>query len=235
MAPTRVVAGDRQAGVTLVELMVAMAILGIVSTLLITGWISIQKSYAHSVRTNNARAEVRDAVSRIGREIRDAQPPALTTPAQSPFTLAGPMEVRFYSAFNDPGARADGTGIGVLRLTRVYLDTGGTTPQKTLYWQRDTDNSGTFTSADRTMVLARNVVNDSIPDTTVTPATSYTAVFTYTYRAGTDLATADTIGSADLSKIVSVRIRLLVDIDLAHAPAFASLETTVRPRNAPQQ
>jgi prepilin-type N-terminal cleavage/methylation domain-containing protein len=224
-----------QAGITLIELLAAMVIVSIVSTMLIMGWVSLQKSYANSIRTNNAVSEARDAVSRTAREIRDAQPLALTTPAQSPFTLANPMEARFYSAFNNPGTRADGTGIGALRLTRIYLDTGGVLPQKTLYWQRDTDNSGTFTAADRAIVLARSVVNNSIPNTYVTPATSFTPVFAYGYRSGLSFLMADSMPTADLSKVVSVRIRLLIDDNLARPPAYSSLETTVRPRNAPQQ
>ena len=63
-----------------------------------------------------------------------------------------------------PGQRADGSGTGVLRLTRFYLDTSGSAAQKTLYWQRDTNASGGFDSADRKIVLARNVVNTSVPE-----------------------------------------------------------------------
>jgi len=232
MVGIRTTHSEGQAGITLVELLVSMIILSIVTTLLIAGWISLQSSYASSVKSNNARAEVRDAVARMSREIRDAQPLALTTPAQSPFTLANPMEIDFYSAFNNPGTQADGTGIGVLRLTRIRLDTSGSTPQKTLYWERDTDNNGTF---DRVIVLARSVVNNSLPNTNVTPNTSYTAIFTYGYRDGSgNFTTAGTIASADLAKIISVQIHLIVDVNLKHAPVYADLQTTVRPRNAPQ-
>jgi prepilin-type N-terminal cleavage/methylation domain-containing protein len=220
----------RQRGITLIELLISMIILGVVTTMLLAGWATLQKSYAHSVKSNNARAEVRDAMARVSREIRDAQPVALTTPPSSPFTLAGPNEVDFYSAFNSPDVSADGSGLDALRLTRIYLDTSGGAAQKTLYWQRDTNDSGSFDGADRKIVLARDVVNASFPS-----AGSPTAVFTYGYRDGSgDFTTATTIGSADLSKIISVHIRLIVDANLAHSPAPADLETTVRPRNAPQ-
>jgi prepilin-type N-terminal cleavage/methylation domain-containing protein len=226
----------RASGVTLVELLVSMVILGVVTTLLIAGWVSLQSSYARSVKSNNAHAEARDALARASREIRDAQPSSLAVPGQSPFTMAGPMEIAFYSAFNSAGVRADGTATGALRLTRVYLDSGGSTAQKTLYWQRDTDNSGAFDGADRKIVLARDVVNASVADTSVTPSTSYTAIFTYGYRDGAgDFTTADTIASADLTKIISVQIHLLVDENLLRSPTPADLQTTVRPRNAPQE
>lgn len=234
MRTSRRETGSLENGITLVELLVAMIILGVVTTLLITGWIALQSSYARSVRANNARAEVRDAVARMSRDIRDAQPITLASPAAAPFTLAGPMEVDYYSAFNSPATRADGTGLAALRLTRIYLDTAGSSPQKTLYWQRDTDNSGAFDSADRKIVLARSVVNNSIADAGVSPATTYTAIFTYGYRTTSgDYAAANTIATADLTKIVSVGIRLIVDVDLGHSPTYAELQTTVRPRNAP--
>ncbi len=207
-----------------------MLILGVVTTMLLLGWTSLQGSYAQSVKSNNASAEVRDAMARTSREIRNAQPAALTTPPSSPFTLAGPMELDFYSAFNTVGVRADGTGTGALRLTRIYLDMSGGTAQKTLYWQRDTNASGGFDGADRKIVLARNVVNASLPS-----AGSPTAIFSYGYRDGSgDFTTATTMTSVDLGKIISVRIRLIVDENLAHTPAPADLQTTVRPRNAPQ-
>ncbi len=219
-----------QRGISLIELLVSIIILGIVSTLLIMGWTSLQRSYASSVRANNAQAEVRDAVSRMSREIRDAQPASLTTPPSSPFTLAAANEIAFYSAFNNPGQRADGSGTGVLRLTRFYLDTSGSAAQKTLYWQRDTNASGGFDSADRKIVLAPNVVNTSFPSTG-----SPTPVFTYGYRDGSgDFTVATSIATADLAKIISVEIHLIIDANLARTPTPADLQTTVRPRNAPQ-
>jgi prepilin-type N-terminal cleavage/methylation domain-containing protein len=219
-----------QRGISLIELLVSMIILGVVTTLLIMGWTSLQRSYANSVGTNNAQAEVRDAVSRMSREIRDAQPASLTTPPSSPFTLATANEIAFYSAFNNPGQRADGSGTGVLRLTRFYLDTSGGAAQKTLYWQRDTNASGGFDSADRKIVLARNVVNTGVPSTG-----SPTPIFTYGYRNGSgDSTTATSIATADLAKIISVQIHLIVDANLARTPMPADLQITVRPRNAPQ-
>jgi prepilin-type N-terminal cleavage/methylation domain-containing protein len=219
----------RQGGITLIELLVSMVILGIVTALLLVGWTSLQRSYASGVKRNNAQAETRDAVSRMSREIRDSQPSVLTTPPSSPFTVATSTEVDFYSAFNQPGQRTDGSGMGALRLTRFKLDTGGSTAQKTLYWQRDTNGSGAFDGSDRKIVLAQNVVNTSVPSTG-----SPTALFTYGYRGGTgDYLTATSMATADLAKIISVQIHLIVDVNLARTPTYAELQTTVRPRNAP--
>ena len=79
-------------------------------------------------------------------------------------------------------------------------------------------------------MLARDVVNKSVPSTA-----SPTAIFTYGYRDGSgNFTTATTVTSVNLTKIISVQIHLIVDANLAHAPSHADLQTTVRPRNAPQ-
>jgi prepilin-type N-terminal cleavage/methylation domain-containing protein len=235
MLSTRTKRGRSQAGVTLVELLVSMVILSVITTMVIVVWIALQSSYAQSANANDARSTARDALNRTATEIRDAQPRTITTPAQAPFTMAQPMEVDFYSSYNQPGTAADGSATGTLRLTRIYLDTSGSSPYKTLYWQRDTNNNGTWDSGDRLIVLASNVVNNAIPNTAVTPNTSYTAIFIYGYRdPNGNFLTADTISAANLSTIVSVNIRLMVDVNLNHTPTRADLQITVRPRNAPQ-
>jgi hypothetical protein len=83
------------------------------------------------------------------------------------------------------------------------------------------------------MVLATNVVNNSIPDTSLTPPPSYTAIFTYGYGAGGHLQWTDNSDSSlDLATIVAVRVRIIVDANLAHTPSYVDLSTTVIPRNA---
>jgi hypothetical protein len=203
--------------------------------MLVSGWIALQSSYGQSVNADDARSMARDALERMRREVRDAQPPSLTTSGQAIFTVAGPMEVDFYSAFNVVGASSDGVGTGALLLTRLYLDTSGSSPQKTLWLQRDSNKNGIWDAGDRKILLARDVVNGSVADASTTPATSYTAMFMYDYRDGSgDLLTADTIPTSDLGEIVAVRIRILVDNNLNHTPAPVDYESTVHPRNASQ-
>jgi prepilin-type N-terminal cleavage/methylation domain-containing protein len=224
---------EAQSGITLIELLVSMIILGIVSTMLIAGWVNLQRASAFALRSNNARAEARDGLSRMTIELRDAQPLVMPTTSPSPtawatYTVAQPMQVVFYSAFNQPGAASDGTGTGVLKPTRLYLDTSGSTLQKTLFWQRDTDGVAGWTSGDRKFILAKNVVNSSIPSTS-----SPTAIFTYGYRqGGVVLWTDNSDSTLDVMSIVAVRIRLITDVNSARAPAYIDLSTTVRPRNA---
>jgi prepilin-type N-terminal cleavage/methylation domain-containing protein len=228
-----------QAGLTLTEVLVAIVIFGIVCTMLVTSWIDLNRASAFAVQNNDAQATARDALSRMAVELRDAQPRTMPTATPSPLptpypywsvlTAAQPMEVDFYSAYNVPSAVSDGNGGEV--LTRIYLDTGGTSAQKTLYLARDTNGDGVV---DRTTVLARDVVNGSIPNAGVTPRTPYTALFTYGYRdaSGDYLTTDNASGTLDLTKIISIQIHLIIDCNLAHAPNYIDMTMTVRPRNA---
>ena len=220
----------RQAGVTLVELLVATVIMTIVTTMIIGGWIALQSSYAHSVNQNDARSSARYALDFASADIRGAQPQAVTTPAQSPFTVAAPMEIDYYSSHDQPGTAADGTATGNLRLTRVYLDT----TTGTLYWQRDTNGSGTWDGADRKIVLATGVVNNTTANPNVTPSVAYTAVFTYGYLdTSGNYASADAVATANLTAIVSVTVHVLVGAQSNHKIVPADLQITVAPRNAP--
>lgn len=238
-----------QAGLTLIELLASIVILGIVSTMLIVGWINLQRASASAVRTNNARGTVRDAMSRISIELRGAQPTALPTQtpspaAQPPVTLATPMEVRFHSAFNAPDANSDGSGVAALLATRIWLDTSAVPPApwnpqgRTLYLQRDVDGNGSFSdAADRSIILARNVANGKLADPTngTWPGTTYTPVFVYGYRAAEGdpvLWTDNADSSLTLASIVAIRARLIIDRKMGGAPHYIDLTTTVRLRNA---
>jgi prepilin-type N-terminal cleavage/methylation domain-containing protein len=236
----------KQEGVTLIELLISMTILGIATAMLIGAWVNLQQTYTLVVRTNNARASVRDAMSRISGELRGAQPTALPTPSgttmpasETPLTWAGPTEVRFNSAFNSSGANADGSGVSALRPTRIWLDVDAVQPSpwnaqcKTLYWQRDFNGNGSFVDADdRSIVLARNVANENVGDTT--NGTAYTAVFRYAYRDpdGGVLWTDNADSSLDLTSVVAIGVRLIVNRNDGGKPAYVDLTTTVRLRNA---
>jgi prepilin-type N-terminal cleavage/methylation domain-containing protein len=242
MTPPRLSRTSRakaQDGVTLVELLVSIAILGVVTTMIVVGYLSLNRSTVYAVQANDARGEVRDALGRMTVEVRDAQPRTLpttspgTTPSYAVLTAAQPMEVDFYSVYNLSGS-SDGSGTSATRLTRIYLDTSGTKPQKKLVLQKDTNNNGAFDSADRSIVLARAVVNATTPDTTVTPNTSSTAIFSYAYRdlSGNYLMTANSASTLDLTKVIAVQIRVISDISTAKSPKYIDLITTVRPRNS---
>ena len=126
-----------------------------------------------------------------------------------------PDEIRFTTAFNDPGSN----GTGRILLTRYFYVYDGTKApdQWCLSRQRDTDNDGSLAD-DPTVVIARNVVNGVVPSTS-----SPTPVFRYF---GVDGAT-----TTDLTKIATVQIRVISDLNPNHSPTYFDLVTTVRPRN----
>lgn len=241
---------DAEAGLTLVEVLVSMIILSIITTGLITAWINLQRGANFAVAANNSRATARDAISRVTSELRAAQPTALPSPVPTetampagmpPITLAGPNSVQFYSAYNVANAKADGTGVTAIRKTWIYLETTPTVPsvQKTLYLKRDMNGDGNFDgTGDRTIILARNVVNPSIPDAKNEPpsgGTTYTPLFRYAYRATqTDPIqwTDNSSGALNLSLIVAIRVRVISDANIARTPKFIDATTTVRLRNA---
>jgi hypothetical protein len=161
---------------------------------------------------------------------------ASPSPATStPFYLTGASpyvcdanDIVFYSAYNNPNAalQSGQYGRGQLRLTAIWLDTSGTKPQKTLWWQRDTNGSGSFDSGDRKVKLATNVVNTA-------PAVNK-PIFTYIIRdsAGNYPTPAPTtLTSGNVATLVSVQVDIIVDANLSHTPTYVDLRTTVEPRN----
>jgi len=201
-----------QGGISLVELLVGMIILSIVTTMILLSWTSLQASYSSTMKGDEARNTARDAMERLRREIRDVQP--LT--GQTAITQAGANEIRFTTAFNDPGPN----GTGRILLTRYWYTYDGT---KSPYeWrisrQRDTNNDLLFTTGDPTMVIARNVVNGAVPS-----AGSPTPVFRY--------FGSDGVETADVTKIATVQIRVITDLNPKHSPTYFDLVTTVQPRN----
>jgi prepilin-type N-terminal cleavage/methylation domain-containing protein len=240
-APTHTLKGKRssQAGLTLIEILISMIVLAIVSSMLVGTWIELQHTFAFAQADNTAGATGRDALDRVSSELRAAQPNPSGTPASAtPFvlTLTTPFvcdknDVTFYSAYNNSAAAADGTGpspgtgTAALRLTAIWLDTSGTTAQKKLYWQRDTNGNGQLDAGDKTILLANNVVN--------TAASVNKNIFQYVFRdtSGT-YSTADSLTSGNVAALVAVNIELVVDANLADKPTYVDLVSTVLPRNA---
>jgi prepilin-type N-terminal cleavage/methylation domain-containing protein len=231
-----------QSGITLIELLITLVILSIVTTMLIGGWISLQRSYAFASAKNNATAQVRDAIDRVSSEVRTAQgvtytPPTTASPSPStstPFVVGGTAPyvcganaITFYSAYNNPGASLNSGQYGrdQLRLTSIWLDTSGTKPQKTLWWQRDTSiTPNGLDSSDRKIMLASNVVN--------TAAVINKPIFMYNVlNISGNISQETSLTSANVASLVSVQIEVIADVNITHTPTFVDLVTTVEPRN----
>ena len=204
----------KQQGITLVELLVVMVIMSIVTTMIIITWIALQNSYAFTVDSTNQRVAARDTMARMVRELRDAQG-SVTDPA---IISATANCVDFMTTFNDPGA--DNTGVN--RLTRYQYDPSAETITRT----RDTNNDG-IGPGDRTTVLVHDVVNSS-------PGYGNPPVFRYDYYDADGNLQLDSTAPPDPSAIVSVHIRVLVDLRPGHSPQMMDLTSTAQLRNMRQ-
>jgi len=227
------------AGLTLVELVVAMSILAVLSTMLVMVWTNLQRSYASTISSTRARETARDAMARMRREIRDMQLQPVTP--YLPVTLQGepcilkaiPDEIWFTTPYSDlPGS----TFAGSILLTRYWYDAtgadGGTA--RCLYRQRDVNNNGVFDSGDPQILVARNIVNALVPSTD--PTSSSTPLFRYTYyTAGGLRASAPAVPTdGDRSRIMLIKVQILVDLNPGKTPNYMDLESTVQPRNLRQ-
>jgi prepilin-type N-terminal cleavage/methylation domain-containing protein len=238
----------RESGLTLIEILISMIILGIITTFLVIGWINMQRGTAFAISSNNARSIARDTISRVATELRGAQPTILPSPSvsatamptgQPPIVTATTWDIVFYSAFNNGAAASDPTGVGALRKTEMKLDTtssGLDTAHGILYLYRDLNGDGTTNgTGDLKIVLAKNVINKSLYDPlsgNPTEQLKY-ALFSYGYRTlATDPVVWTATGTSVLTSIVAVRSRVIIDANIAHTPKFIDTTTTVRLRNA---
>jgi prepilin-type N-terminal cleavage/methylation domain-containing protein len=212
---------SRQKGITLVELLVAMTIMVVLSTMIIGAWVTLTNAYSFSSRSDKQRDLARQAIDRMAREIRDAQEPIGTTsPA---INLAYPNEIRFYSTFNTADAA---TPTAAPRLTRyVYKITDIANGTGAVYRE--------FPGPDGDFDLVDDNLSERIVDH-VSNADHGKDVFTYwTY----DLTTNDLVSSqgmgqlADPSRVVEVGITMLVDLNPGKAPNYMDISTRVQPRN----
>ena len=144
----------------------------------------------------------------------------------------------FYSAFNADGANSDGSGTTAMRLTRIYLDRHCTRRERnqscgTLLWQRDTNDSRTIDAA----LTARSSSPATSPMTfsrtpPTAPTTRRSSATAIAPDEGDPVEWIDNDdGSLDLTRVVAVAVRLVIDKKMGGTPSYADLSTTVRLRN----
>jgi prepilin-type N-terminal cleavage/methylation domain-containing protein len=211
----------RQRGITLVELLVAMSIMLVLTTMIIATWMSLTNAYSFSSRSDKQRDLARQAIDRMAREIRDAQEPlGSSSPA---INRAYPNEIRFYSTFNNADASIPTTEP---RLTRfIYRVTNAAAGTGAVY-REFPGPDGDFDTANDNVShrLVDNVSNDG----------AGRDIFTYwSYDPTTsELEPSEGMTAlADPSRVVEVGITLLVDLNPGKAPNYMDISTTVQPRN----
>jgi len=218
--------GGGHSGITLVELLVAMSILAVVTTLILASWFALQSSFAQTSRASQSREFARDAVARMTQEIRDAQAPTLA--GGSAITTAERFKIVFYSTYNqadNDNARSEP------RQTAFIYVADGVAKSGTIYRVVDRGTNGVADElvdpATYGRVVVDNVVNWSEPDLS-TP----TSVFRYSFYdpATTVFKTNDNVNTSAVG-IREVHIRVLVDLNPGKSPVYMDLKTTAQPRN----
>lgn len=228
-----------QEGTTLVELLVGMLIAAILSTLILGTWWALTQSYANTVRRGEATDFARLGLSRLEREIRDAQNPPPDV-ADVAVVRARPWYIVLYTTFNEAGNQSgsvaprlvmyrlysngelwrfqDVNGDGVISGVDIGVDS----------WPGVTFNLAERTSGERAQLLASNLVNASVPSTA-----NPTPLFTYlSYNPDGSLARAsDVRGTNSRAQIKGVEINVLVDLNPGKSPVYTHLRTTAQIRN----
>jgi prepilin-type N-terminal cleavage/methylation domain-containing protein len=248
-----------QAGMTLIELLVAMAIMSVITAMTLLGWFALSDSYSYSVKSADARDSGRQAIARVQREVRDAQRPAIGylsgTAADAAVYRARSYWIALCTTFNQAGnSEADWESNGssyqavstVPRLVvyRLYSN-------NKLYrfedlngnWKIDMSNGGTFDmspSTDNPSGFNLNEIKygegarlilSNVVNFTAHPSTP-SPVFTYNHYDSSGVLQSDHEAfNADRYDIIAVGIELLVDLNPKHAPVYADLFSTAQLRN----
>lgn len=204
--------GER--GLMLMELLIALAITGVISAMILISWFALQTSYGSSAKRAESQEIARDAVSRMTREIRDMQGNA----GQAAVVSAQGNSIEFYTPFNDQ--------LGKNLYTKYQYVASANGGKLVRY--RDVNQNGAWETGERETVIASDVVN----------ALKGVPVFTYTFvdpyqdpsNPG-NVFVEHQIGDVNTARLLSVEIHVMIDLNPGHSPNYMDLETTAQPRN----
>jgi type II secretory pathway pseudopilin PulG len=243
-----------EAGVSLVELLVAMSIMTIISTMLLLGWFALSDSYSFSINSADARDSGRQALSRLQREIRDAQMPTIGTGTASDAILfrARPYTIALFTSFNEAGNSTMTWSSGHAVASTPHLVVYRLYTDREIWRFEDLNNTrviemsngdsfGMTGSTPPEFELAEQQFGEGatklVSDVVNWSLTPHTPLFTYNVY-GSDpvtgavaLQTEDLLIGADRYTAVAVNIDLLVDLNPAREPVYADLRATAQLRN----
>jgi type II secretory pathway pseudopilin PulG len=231
-----------EGGITLIELLISMTILGVITTMILFVWFALQNSFAYSVDASHQREAARDAVSRMSVTIRDAQSASFSyaTDVVPAISVAVSDEIVFNTSYQQlgnanvlPNSGTSGNNNAVVQAAFIYVPSASTPSDGKIYYVVDRNNNGVSDEASATPTPKGTVIVDHVVNN-VRPAGSSTSVFTYTYFADNGTMTQTTsMSAAGVSplRIYSVQIHVLVDLNPGHAPVYMNLQSTAQPRN----
>jgi type II secretory pathway pseudopilin PulG len=198
---------------TLIELLVVIVIGTVLSGALLLTWFSLNSSYSFTVRSSSAQDFARDAVARMGRELRDAEPKG----ADLAIFYADNDEISFYTTFNEQGNESRQVEPV---LTRYYYKWDAERGVGRLYRQRGTTDA----------VVVDNLLNSR--DFARDP-NGEADIFRYSYVSPDGLPVRDgQTPEEDMYGTISmIRIHLSVDLNPQSAPQPMNVSTAVHLRN----
>ena len=229
-----------EAGISLIELLIAMGIMSIISAMILMSWFALSNSYSYSVTSNKARDNARQAIARVEREVRDAESHPNTS--EVALVRARPRWIVVSTTFND-GLNTNPNTLPRLVMYRLY-------PDGELWRFQDADRDGviagvnmspidlwpapnSFSVAEQTngegrTLLVKDVVNDKVP-TTASP----TPLFRYSLYESDGSLVQDTsvVGSTQRARVVAAQINLMVDVNPQRSPVYTEFQTTAQLRN----
>ena len=228
-----------QRGITLIELLAAMTISLVISSLILVSWFALSGSYANTTKRGKTGDWARVTTARMVREIRDVEqpPPAI---AEVGIVRARPYYVVLFTTFNEAGNTSAALPP---RLVMYRLYSNGE-----LWRFHDADGSGSIAGVDITLeswptitfplderttgeggqLMVENVVNGSNPS-----PDAPTALFTYASYDddGTFDTAIDVRGTSERAQIRAAEINLLLDMNPGKSPVYAHLRATAQLRN----
>jgi prepilin-type N-terminal cleavage/methylation domain-containing protein len=229
----------RQRGITLIELLAALTISLVISTLILVSWFALSGSYANTTKRGKTGDWARVTTARMVREIRDVEQPPSTI-AEVGVVRARPYYIVIFTTFNEAGNTSADTPP---RLVMYRLYGNGE-----LWRFYDADNSGSISGVNITLeswpnisfplderttgeggqLMVKDVVNRSNPS-----AAAPTALFTYASYGddGTIETAIDVRGSSERAQIRAVEINLLLDMNPGKSPVYTHLRSTAQLRN----
>lgn len=248
-----------QNGLTLIELLIGMVIATIISAMLLLSWFALNRSFVFAVNSGEARDNARLALSRMQREVRDAEQPPYGYPVagnEAAIYRARTYWIAFFSTFNEAGNNsAAWTHVGAsdiavptaphLIVYRLYSD-------GKLYRFEDLNHNGVidmtsgspfdmspsndtppgFHLNEETRGEGASLLLKSVVNYTAIPGNP-TPLFMYSYYDDTGHLQSDPsrLGTEYRRALIAVQIHTLVDVNPRKAPVFVDLVSTAQLRN----
>ena len=232
--------GDQQ-GMTLVEVLIGLMIASLLTTMILLTWFALQDSFSYSVTSNVQRDDARQALSRMQREIRDAE--ARADNGQPALLYADAYSIGVFTTFN----KVDNTAVTTephLVAYRLYMD-------GTLWRFCDTSDDGYI---DHVAGMENHATAPPDPDrpsnelgeqkagegaqkmlgsiVNFSPPARSLPMFKYMYyESPGSLETTSQVVGTDRTNTIAVTSRILEDLNPSHSPVYADLQITSQLRN----